>query len=52
MTRTFDLLALRSSGNTAVEKLFAKAHSHAWDVERDVPWHEKMAATSPLVDLH
>lgn len=43
MTRTFDLLNLTESGHDGISRLFAHAHTHAWDVEKDVDWKLKIA---------
>jgi hypothetical protein len=47
--RTRDLLAIRNTGNPAVNALFAKAHSADWDIEHDVDWTTPVAPDDPLV---
>jgi hypothetical protein len=47
--RTRDLLAIRNTGNPAVNALFAKAHSADWDIEHDVDWTIPVAPDDPLV---
>ena len=49
MKRTFDLLNMRQSGNGNIAQLFGRAHSHAWDFERDVEWTHPLKAGEALV---
>lgn len=49
MPSSFDLLNLQRSGNLAIEKLFSKAHSHAWNLEKDVNWKERIRADDPIM---
>ncbi|MEW5847702.1 MAG: ferritin-like domain-containing protein [Myxococcota bacterium] len=49
MNRTYDLLNLRSSGNPGFARLFSRAHSHAWDIDRDVDWTQGLHTDDELV---
>jgi hypothetical protein len=47
--RTFDLLNLKSGGHKGVERLFGQAHTHGWNLERDVDWTARFPEDSGLV---
>ena len=49
MTRTYDLLNMETSGHANIDGLFAKAHSNAWNLERDVDWTQVLAKDDPLM---
>lgn len=49
MTRTFDLLNLRESGHPGISRLFARAHTHGWNVEKDVDWKIRLDADDPVM---
>ncbi|MBI5496393.1 MAG: ferritin-like domain-containing protein [Deltaproteobacteria bacterium] len=49
MSKTFDLLNMRPSGIPNMEGLFGKAHSHNWDIDRDVDWSRGIQPDDPVM---
>ena len=48
--RTREILRLRNTGHPGINALFAKAHSAAWDYERDLDWSIPISPEDRLVE--